>query len=121
MILKYNTIENGYNERRSGLIKKENPEKYNIEHYREYRRLYNREYYKKNDKYREYIRKYQKVYQKEHRNTEEYKEYHRKWQRDYYYSKKMGISVSEYRKLKNDQGTTLEQNKKQPIQLTINF
>ena len=112
LILKYNTITNGYNNNRSGLIASENPEEYNKKYQKKYREI---------DEHKEHMREYHRKYKKEYRNTEEYKEYDRKWHRDYYYSKKMGISVSEYRKLKNDQDATLEQNKKQPIQLTINF
>ena len=48
LILKYNTIENGYNHNRSGLIKVENPEEYDrkrkkTEKYRKSRREYDRE------------------------------------------------------------------------------
>lgn len=147
LILKYGTIENGYNKNRSGLIKSENPEKYKIEYNREYRQTnehkeYQRnyqKYYHKTDKYKEYQLNYQKTeksknymrnykktekykeIQREYRKTDKRKEYDRNYQRDRYHSKKLGISVAEYRKLKNDQDTTLEQNKKQPIQLTINF
>ena len=152
LILKYDTINNGYNKQRSGLIKAENPEKYRRENLREYSRNYCREYYQKNNKYREWVREYHntekyKERQKEYRNTdkakelrrkyqrtEKFKEYRREYrktdkcrkyqidyQRDYYKAKKIGISVSEYRALKKDQDSTLEQNKKQPIQLTINF
>ena len=114
LILKYDTINNGYNNRRSGLIFEENPE--------EYQRKYCREYYQKNDKYRECVREYHKTdkyrgyqreYQKKYQGTDGFKEYQRNWHRDYYHAKKMGVSIDEYRKIK--------QNKNQPIQLTINF
>ena len=109
LIQKYGTIENGYNKHRSGLIKSENPEKYNIEYSRKYRQT---------NEHKEYQRNYQKYYYK----TDKYKEYKRRWNRDYYKAKKLGLTIDEYRKLKEkDQGATLEQNKKQPIQLTINF
>lgn len=121
LILKYNTITNGYNKCRSGLIFLENSEEYQrkyqkvyrkeyqrTEWYKEYQRKWHRKY-SKTDKCREYQRNYQKVYQ----CTDGYKEYRRKWQRDYYHAKKLGISVDEYRKLK--------QNKKQAIQLNLNF
>lgn len=138
LILKYNTIENGYNNNRSGLISYENPEEYQKEYQKKYRKIeehkeYQKKYHKKynkTDKYKEY----QQNYQKEYRNTDEHKKHNREYQkeykktdkykeykRDYYKSKKLGISVAEYRKLKKDQDTTLEQNKKQPIQLNINF
>ena len=118
LILKYSTIANGYNKQRSGLIESENPE--------EYKRDWNREYYQKNNKCRERIKKYQrtekyKEIRREYSKTNKYKEYQRKWNRDYRQAKKLGITVAEYRKLKKDQDTTFEQNKKQPIQLTINF
>lgn len=129
LILKYGTIENGYNKNRSGLIESENPEEYqkkyqkkyleideHKEHIREYKRKWQKEY-SKTDKFKEYQRKWKKEY----RNTDKCRKYQRDYKRDYYKAKKIGISVSEYRKLKNDQGDTLEQNKKQPIQLTINF
>ena len=96
LIIKYNTITNGYNKLRSGLIKVENPKEYQKK-------------YHSTDKFK----KYQKKYQIEYHITDKFKEYQRKWHRDYYKAKKMGISVDEYRKFK--------QNKKQPIQLTINF
>lgn len=162
LILKYDTITNGYNNNRSGLIASNNPEEYHIEYNREYsktdkykeyqrkwkreysktdkckkyQREYQREYYKeykntdkykerkkeyqKTDKYREWVREYQrtekyKEKKREYRKTDEYREKHRKYMRDYmrdsYKAKKLGISVAEYRKLKNDQA----------IQLTINF
>lgn len=150
LILKYGTIENGYNGQRSGLIT-ENPEEYNKkyqkkyreidehkEHMREYKRKWQKEYsktdkfkeyqrkwhreYSKTDKCREYQRDYHKKYektdkrieyQKEYRNSEKYKEHRREYDRDRYQAKKMGITIDNYRKFK--------QNKKQPIQLTINF
>lgn len=125
LILKYNTIENGYNNNRSGLISYENPEEYQKEYQKKYRKIeehkeYQKKYHKKynkTDKYKEY----NKEYQKEYRNTNKSKEYQKKYHIDYMKAKKMGISIAEYRKLKNDQCDTLEQNKKQPIQLTINF
>ena len=147
LILKYNTIENGYNNNRSGLITYENHKKYNREYsktdkFKEYHRKWQREYSKtdKCRKYqRDYHRKYEKTdkrieYQKEYRNSEKYKEYRREYDRersktekrkeyqkkyqknyqiDYYKAKKLGIKIDDYRKF--------EQNKKQPIQLTINF
>ena len=129
LIQKYGTIENGYNKHRSGLIKAENPEEYNKkyqkkyleidehkEHIREYKRKWQKEY-SKTDKFKEYQRKWHREYLK----TDKCRKYQKKYQQDYYKAKKLGISVSEYRKLKNDQDSTLEQNKKQPIQLTINF
>ena len=138
LILKYGTIINGYNERRSGLIESENQEEYQKEYQKKYRNTY---------EHKEYQKEYHKEYQKEYRQKYEYKEYQRKWhrkyhktdkyinyqkeyrqtdeykkyQRDYKKAKKIGISVAEYRKLKKDQDATLEQNKKQQIQLTINF
>ena len=139
LILKYDTINNGYNKNRSGLIFSENKEEYRKEHYKtdkyiEYNRNYQRERYHKNDKYREWAKEYQRKKQKEYRKTDEYRKRQREYDiersktykyksyhRDYYHSKKLGITVEEYRKLKNDQDATLEQNKKQPIQLTINF
>ena len=113
LILKYNTITNGYNKCRSGLIFEENPEEYqrkwqkeyhNTDKFKEYKRKYTN-----TDKYRGYQRKYQKKYQ----GTDGFKEYQRNWHRDYYHAKKLGVSINEYRKIK--------QNKNQPIQLTINF
>lgn len=109
LILKYNTIENGYNKCRSGLIAAENIEEYqkkyhSTDKFKEYQRKYS-----KTDNYRGYQREYQKKYQ----GTDEFKEYQRNWHRDYYQAKKMGVSIDEYRKIK--------QNKNQPIQLTINF
>ena len=109
LILKYNTIENGYNKQRSGLIFLENPEKYlkkyhSTDKFKECQRKYT-----KTDKYREYQREYQKKYQ----GTDGFKEYQRNWHRDYYHAKKLGVSIYEYRKIK--------QNKNQPIQLAINF
>ena len=109
LILKYDTITNGYNKNRSGLIAAENIVEYQKKYqctdkFKECQRKYT-----KTDKDRGYQREYQKKYQ----GTEEFKEYQRKWHRDYYHAKKLGISLDEYRKFK--------QNKKQPIQLTINF
>ena len=168
LILKYNTITNGYNNNRSGLIASENKDEYNREYsktdkYKEYQRKWKREYsktdkckkyqreyqreyykeykntdkykerkkeYQKTDKYREWVREYQhtekyKEKRREYRKTDEYIEKHRKYMRDYmrdsYKAKKLGIYIADYRKLKKDQDTTFEQNKKQPIQLTINF
>ena len=121
LILKYDTINNGYNKYRSGLIKAENPKEYKRE-------------YIKTEKYKEYQKNYQKNYQKKYQQTEkykekrrerrktgEYREYERAYKRDYRQAKKFGISIAEYRKLKNDQVDIFKQNKKQPIQLTINF
>ena len=113
LILKYNTITNGYNKCRSGLIFEENPEEYQRKYQKEYQgtdkfKECQRKYWK-TDKYREYQRKYQKKYQ----GTDGFKEYQRNWHRDYYQAKKMVVSIDEYRKIK--------QNKNQPIQLTINF
>ena len=113
LILKYDTITNGYNKCRSGLIAAENIEEYQRKWQKEYHstdkfKEYQRKY-SKTDKYRGYQREYQKKYQ----GTDEFKEYQRKWHRDYYQAKKLGISIYEYRKFK--------QNKKQPIQLNINF
>lgn len=113
LILKYDTITNGYNKYRSGLIFEENPEEYQREYQKEYHntdkfKKYIRKY-TKTDKYRGYQREYQKKYQ----GTDGFKEYQRNWHKDYYQAKKLGISVDEYRKFK--------QNKKQSIQLTINF
>lgn len=105
LIIKYGTIENGYNKNRSGLIATEN--------IGEYQRKWQKEYYQKNDKFREYQRNYQREYQKKYQGTDEFKEYQRNWHRDYYHAKKLGISIDEYRKIK--------QNKNQPTQLTINF
>lgn len=109
LILKYDTIKNGYNKCRSGLIFEENPEKYqkkyhNTDKFKEYQKKY-----QGTDKYRGYQREYQKKYQ----GTDGFKEYQRNWHRDYYKAKKLGVSINEYRKIK--------QNKNQPIQLTINF
>ena len=130
LILKYNTITNGYNKCRSGLIFEENPEKYQRDYrkeyqgtdeFKEYQRKWQKEYHN-TDKFKEYKRKYtntdkyrgyQRKYQKKYQGTDGFKEYQRNWHRDYYHAKKMGISVDEYRKFK--------QNKNQPIQLTINF
>ena len=109
LIIKYCTIENGYNKQRSGLIFLENPEKYQKEYHSTDKFKECQRKYKKTDKYRGYQRKYQKKYQ----GTDEFKEYQRNWHRDYYHAKKMGVSIDEYRKF--------EQNKKQPIQLAINF
>lgn len=125
LILKYDTINNGYNKERSGLIFLENSEEYqknyqkeyrkeyqNTDEYKEYQRKWHRKY-SKTDKCREYQKNYHREYQKKYQCTDESKEYKRKWQRDYYHAKKLGISVDEYRKLK--------QNKNQTNQLTINF
>ena len=122
LILKYDTIKNGYNKKRSGLIFEENPEEYQREYrkvyqstdkFKEYQRKWHREY-SKTDKCRKYQRDYQREYQRGlYQKNNRYREYQRKWQRDYYHAKKLGISVDEYRKFK--------QNKNQTIQLTINF
>ena len=125
LILKYDTINNGYNNNRSGLIQAENPKEYKrkwkkTDKYRDYNREYQRNYqieYHKTDKYREW----RIEYEREYRRTDKYKEHKKKYMLDYRSAKKIGISVAEYRKLKNDQDNTFEQNKKQPIQLTINF
>ena len=109
LIIKYNTIENGYNKQRSGLIFLENPEKYKKEYHSTDKFKECQRKYTKTDKYRGYQREYQKKYQ----GTDGFKEYQRKWHRDYYQAKKLGISLDEYRKFK--------QNKNQSIQLTINF
>lgn len=118
LILKYDTITNGYNKNRSGLIASENIGEYqkkyhSTDKFKESQRKYCREYYQKNDKFREHKRKYQIEYQKKHQGTDKFKEYQRNWHKDYYQAKKLGISVDEYRKFK--------QNKNQTIQLTINF
>ena len=113
LILKYNTITNGYNKFRSGLIAVENPEEYQKKYHSTDKFKKYQKKYQGTDKYRGYQREYQKKYQIEYHSTDKFKEYQRKWHRDYYKAKKMGISVDEYRKFK--------QNKKQPIQLTINF
>lgn len=128
LILKYGTIENGYNKQRSGLIKTENPEEYNkkyqkkyweIDEHKEHRREYQRKWlkeYSNTDKFKEYQRKWHKEYSKTDKCRKYQRDYQKKYRQEYYKAKKLGISVAEYRKLKNDQGT-----KKQPIQLTINF
>ena len=117
LILKYGTIENGYNKYRSGLIKAENPEEYSRKLHREYqknnkykelRREYEKKY-RQTEKYKEYKRDYRIEYQRtdkyreylmNYRKTDEYKERTRAYKRDYYKAKKLGISVSEYRNLK---------------------
>lgn len=106
LILKYDTITNGYNKQRSGLIATEDHE--------EYHRDYYREYYQKNDKYREWIKEYQqtekyKESRREYEKTDKVKERRRKYEqtdkrkeyhRDYRAAKKMGVSVAEYREIK---------------------
>lgn len=72
LILKYDTINRGYNKYRSGLIKAEDHKEYDRER-------------KKTDKYREWQRGYY--------NTDKWREYHR----DRYHAKKLGMSVAEYR------------------------
>ena len=100
LILKYDTITNGYNNNRSGLIFAENKEEYKRE-------------YEKTDKRKKYQLKYQLKYRQTEKRKEYQQEYQRYYHRDYYHAKKLEISVDEYRKLK--------QNKNQPIQLNINF
>lgn len=87
LILKYDTITNGYNKHRSGLIFEENPEKYQRDYrkeyqgtdgFKEYQRKWHREY-SKTDKCREYQRNYHREYQKKYQCTDEHKEYQRKW------------------------------------------
>lgn len=106
LILKYNTINRGYNKHRSGLIKAEDPKEYQREYQRtdkrkEYQREYQREWqreYEKTDKRKEYKREYRQTdkyreYQREYRQTDKHREYHR----EYYHAKKLGMSVAEYR------------------------
>ena len=120
LILKYDTITNGYNKHRSGLIEAENPKEYSLKWHREYYQKndkykeWHREYerkYRQTEKYKEYKRNYRIEYQRtdkykeylmNYRKTDEYKERIRAYKRDYYRAKKLGISVSEYRKLKNN-------------------
>ena len=109
LIIKYDTIKNGYNKNRSGLIAAENIEEYQKKYHSTDKFKECQRKYTKTDKYRGYQREYQKKYQ----GTDKFKDYQRNWHRDYYQAKKLGISLDEYRKSK--------QNKKQAIQLTINF
>lgn len=112
LIIKYNTIENGYNKNRSGLIQAENKYEYNREHNREWFQTHRKGNKEWNKKHYEHQKKYlQKL--KEKGEIDVYKEYQKKYQIDYRQAKKMGITIDNYRKFK--------QNKKQPIQLTINF
>ena len=111
LILYYETINNGLNKLRSGLITKEDGyEKYkrtkyykeHREHVNEYRREYQKsekqkEYrreYQKSEKYKEYRREYQKSekykeYCKKYYSTEEYKERKREASRKYRLKKKL--------------------------------
>ena len=66
LIITYDTINNGFNKNRSGMISN------NIEYYKEYLK----NYYKNTEYYKEYLKKYQK--------TEHYKEYKKQYQKDYY-------------------------------------
>ena len=108
LILKYGTIANGYNNNRSGLIKSEKPEEYNREWFQTHRKG-NKEW---NEKHNIHQKRYlQRL--KEKGEIDAYKEYQKKYQICYRQAKKLGIKIDDYRKF--------EQNKKQPIQLTINF
>lgn len=99
LIIRYDTINNGYNKQRSGLIKvgreKEYQKEYrekNREEYNEYQKEYNKQYHEKN---REKWNEYQKQYNQDHR--EKYNEYQKEYKRDLRASKKLGMTVSEYR------------------------
>ena len=124
LIIKYNTIENGYNEKRSGLITENKDEYYRErrkkDEYKEYQKKYQKKWFqtqrKGNKEWNEKHNIHQKKYLqrlKEKGEINAYKEYQKKYQIDYRQAKKMGITIDNYRKF--------EQNKKQPIQLTINF
>lgn len=64
LILEYDTITNGYNKNRSGLIKAENPkEYYNTDKWKDYHREYNIDY-EQTDKWKKYHRDYQRDYQR---------------------------------------------------------
>lgn len=91
LILKYDTITNGYNKRRSGLIEAEDPQKYHS---------IQQQKYQKTEKGKEYHNNYNKEWQRKHRKTEEYREKQRLYRRDYRAAKKLGISVAEYREIK---------------------
>ena len=107
LILKYDTITNGYNKHRSGLIKVENTEGYNREWF-QIRRKGNKEWNKKHNVHqKKYLQRL-----KENNKIDKIKEYHKEYMRYYNKAKKIGISFADYRKLKE---------KDQAIQLTINF
>lgn len=108
LMLKYDTINNGYNKNRNCLIKEENIDEYNKKWF-QIRRKGKKEWNKKHNIHQK--RYLQRL--KEKGEIDAYKEYQKKYQIDYRQAKKMGITIDEYRKFK--------QNKKQPIQLTINF
>lgn len=98
LILQYDTINNGLNKVRSGLVTK-NKEYYNIilknwrNNNKEYVNEQAREYWRNNEKYREYRKQYKhsekyKEYMRNYCQTEEYKERHRNNTRKYYARKK---------------------------------
>lgn len=96
LITQYDSINNGYNKNRSGLIESGRKSKYRQEWNQEHPE-YNKEYYRDNiDKEKERVKKYYQEhteYWKERNKTEEYKQYHR----DYYQAQKLGMTVDEYR------------------------
>lgn len=78
LILQYDTINNGFNMLRSGLISKT----------KEYDNQRSAKFHK-TEKHKEYIKNYHQIekykeYQKNLRQTEEYKKYQREYQREYY-------------------------------------
>lgn len=76
LILYYDTINKGFNKRRSGNIFKDNPREY----YKEYYKVYNKELYRNNSDYRKRRSEYHKEYyqkNKEILNTKN-REYRRK-------------------------------------------
>ena len=107
LIIKYGTIENGYNKNRSGLIRIENTEEYNREWFQTHRKG-NKEWNKKHNVHQK--RYLQRL--KENNKIDKIKAYHKEYMRYYNKAKKLGISFADYRKLKE---------KDQAIQLTINF
>lgn len=97
LILQYDTINNGLNKKRSGLITKtEDYSALKIKRYRENNKEHCKEYnkeYRKTEKYKEYYKEYRKTekrkqYEKEYYHSDEYREKSREKSRQYRARKK---------------------------------
>lgn len=94
LILQYDTIENGYNKHRSGLIERGREKEYKNEWYQEHREDINEQQKRYNADHREEKKQYHKEWYQDHR------EYKKQYNHDYYQAKKLGMTVKEYREKK---------------------
>ena len=90
LICEYNTIDCGWNVRRSGLIEVSD------------RKAYQREYYN-TPEWKEYMREYKRNWKKQYQQTPEYKTYQRERQRQYRQTPEYKAYMQQYRLRKKEE------------------